>query len=533
MISIKSAVKRTYSPYFNLFLPIVALLAGTIACTRADVPPPAAIGSGGLPSPTVAATMLTQEPTKRATLADVLPLPSETPSLDRPEPIVSPTFPATPTTVLNEEPEIVLYEAEPGDTVRTLAIRFGVIPEEVTSPDPLPTGGGMIDPGQLLLIPSRLTEIGPEERLIPDSELIFSPHATDFDVVEFSANQGGYLNSYREIVGSIWRTGAEVVEIVARNNSVNPRLLLALLEYQAGWVTDSTPASGDAFTYPMGHVDRQHMGLHRQLTWLANELGNGYYGWRAGVVTDLRFRGGSSTRLAPTLNAATVGLHYYFSLDRSRSSWEVAITEGAFMETYSSLFGDPWSYEYLIYELGVEQPALILPFLPGRIWAFTGGPHGAWERESAWAALDFAPAASESGCVLSGEWVVASAPGQVIRSENGTVVIDLDGDGRENSGWALLYLHVDKDGRVAEGEFVEEGDRLGHPSCEGGTATGTHVHIARKYNGEWILADGPLPFTLSGWVARAGLRPYKGALVKDGEEVLACSCASQETLIVR
>ena len=147
--------------------------------------------------------------------------------------------------------------------------------------------------------------------------------------------------------------------------------------------------------------------------------------------------------------------------------------------------------------------------------------------------MDFAPGASESGCVLSEDWVVASAPGLVIRSENGTVVIDLDGDGRENSGWALLYLHVDKDGRIAEGELVEEGDRIGHPSCEGGTATGTHVHIARKYNGEWILADGPLPFVLSGWRALAGLRRYQGALVKDGEEVLACSCASYETLIGR
>jgi hypothetical protein len=283
----------------------------------------------------------------------------------------------------------------------------------------------------------------------------------------------------------------------------------------------------------MGHVDRQHMGLQRQLTWLANELGNGYYGWRSGTLTEIRLRDGSSFRLAPELNAGTVAVQYYFALDRSREEWESAILQGGFLATYSSLFGDPWTYEYVLFEPGVQQPELILPFLPGRIWSFSGGPHGAWERESAWAALDFAPAASESGCVISEDWVVASAPGQIIRSENGTVVIDLDGDGRENSGWALLYLHVDKQDRVVAGEFVELGDRLGHPSCEGGTATGTHVHIARKYNGEWILADGPLAFKLSGWVAVAGARPYQGALRKNGEEVLACACGSQETLISR
>jgi hypothetical protein len=59
------------------------------------------------------------------------------------------------------------------------------------------------------------------------------------------------------------------------------------------------------------------------------------------------------------------------------------------------------------------------------------------------------------------------------------------------------------------------------------------VHIARKYNGEWILAAGPLPFTLSGWVAEAGSKAYQGALVKGVQRVLACPCASQETRISR
>ena len=51
------------------------------------------------------------------------------------------------------------------------------------------------------------------------------------------------------------------------------------------------------------------------------------------------------------------------------------------------------------------------------------------------------------------------------------------------------------------GTWVENNTPLGHPSCEGGQATGTHVHIARKYNGEWLAADGPLPMVLSGWIA--------------------------------
>jgi hypothetical protein len=81
--------------------------------------------------------------------------------------------------------------------------------------------------------------------------------------------------------------------------------------------------------------------------------------------------------------------------------------------------------------------------------------------------------------------------------------------------------------------LVSQGDLIGHPSCEGGASTGTHVHIARKYNGEWVLAGGPLPMVLSGWQARAGSKPYEGSLVKDGEVIKACTCGSYETRIAR
>ncbi len=520
-----------------MLLPMFALFLAGLACTRADVPPPGAIGSGSLPDPTDKATErpeLTQEvDPPLSTLPPTQIPPSPTPTPDRPEPVASPTFPATPTTSASEVSEIIVYESQPGDNRRALAVRFGVLPQEITSPDVLPDEKAMIDPGQVLLIPSRLSETGPDVKLIPDSELVFSPNAAEFDVIAFAASKGGYLNRYREIVNGYWRTGPEIVARVALNNSINPRILLAVLEFQSGWLTRSTVPEGDAFMYPLDFIDNQHMGLSRQLTWLANELGNGYYGWRDGSLTDVHFQNFTTQRLAPDLNAGTVALQYYFAINRNQLTWERVLNVEGFIATYQALFGDPWAYDYPLFEPGVEQPPLILPFIAGHVWSFTGGPHGAWERDSAWAALDFAPASSVTGCMVSEDWVVASAPGLVVRSENGTVVIDLDGDGREQTGWSLLYLHVYKDDRVEVGTFVVAGDRLGHPSCEGGIATGTHIHLARKYNGEWILADGSLPFNLSGWVARAGSKPYQGALVKDGEEVLACTCASAETLIQR
>jgi murein DD-endopeptidase MepM/ murein hydrolase activator NlpD len=174
-----------------------------------------------------------------------------------------------------------------------------------------------------------------------------------------------------------------------------------------------------------------------------------------------------------------------------------------------------------------------LPFVRNWLWSYTGGPHGAWEQDGAYAALDFAPGSVESGCVDSSTWVTASASGLVVRSGKGVVVVDLDGDGREQTGWVLVYLHVATDGKLPVGTWVDKDDQLGRPSCEGGISTGTHVHIARKYNGEWIPADGPLPFNLGGWVAQAGPEAYKGTLTRDGQTLTACTCTNAQTFITR
>ena len=119
----------------------------------------------------------------------------------------------------------------------------------------------------------------------------------------------------------------------------------------------------------------------------------------------------------------------------------------------------------------------------------------------------------------------------MVRSDRGLVVLDLDGDGKEQTGWVIIYLHVSSENRIAVGTWVDKGDRLGHPSCEGGISTGTHVHIARKFNGEWIAADGPIPFDLSGWVAHAGQEAYQGYLERGDETVIANSNAYQKSFI--
>jgi murein DD-endopeptidase MepM/ murein hydrolase activator NlpD len=197
------------------------------------------------------------------------------------------------------------------------------------------------------------------------------------------------------------------------------------------------------------------------------------------------------------------------------------------------LFGNPFAYTFepLLPE-NLSQPALKLPWASGETWYLTGGPHGAWASGSAWAALDFAPPHEQLGCYRSDAWVTAMADGLVTRSDAGAVVTDLDGDGYAGTGWTITYMHVEARDRIPVGSVVQAGDAIGHPSCEGGFSNGTHLHIARAYNGRWISADGPLPLSMGGWVTQGLGREYDGLLIKGDQVKEACECREEGNAIL-
>ncbi len=125
----------------------------------------------------------------------------------------------------------------------------------------------------------------PGERLIPDSEVVYGPSAIGFDTAQYLAEQNGHLNQYKEyILSGGWTTGAQAVERIAIENSLNPRILLAIIEWESRWVRGS-PANLAAEEYPLGYIDYHYRGLFRQLMWAAGTLSEGYYGWRSGALT--------------------------------------------------------------------------------------------------------------------------------------------------------------------------------------------------------------------------------------------------------
>lgn len=505
----------------------VALLGSTLACARSDAPPSVSRliqpWRGEVPAPTATPTP-TATPHPLMTLFPSTVPAGETRATPTPDPIRE-----APNFRTSTETHIV----RPGESLSAIAYRYGIGTQRLMSVNGL-YNPNFIAVGQVLLIPPMEPHPpGPGEKLLPNSELVYGPSTVFFDTEGQVEAWGGALHDYREEVEGEELGGGEIVELVAQRYSVHPRLLLALLEYQGGWLTNS---SGNLAStpYPLGYAEPNWAGLFGQLSWAADQLNAGFYLWRAGWNGPYTFLDGTVAAPAPGVNAGTVAVQHLFSRLLTYDRWTHVVGPGGFMNVYRALFGDPfkWAAEPLV-PADIEQPTLQLPFERGAVWSFTSGPHGAWGEGSAWAAIDFAPPGFALGCVVSDAWVVASGTGAVVRSDLGLVVQDLDGDGYEQVGWALVYLHVESRERVSEGVVLQPGDRIGHPSCEGGVSTGTHLHMARKYNGVWLEADGQVPFTMDGWVTQGRDIPYDGYLTRDGVTLEACSCRSEINQIER
>ena len=422
--------------------------------------------------------------------------------------------------------QIMEYPAQSGDTLEGVAAHFNTTVAEIREANPdLPRKVTTLMPGVIYRVPSYFAPFsGTPFQMLPDSEVVGGPSVSGFSVRDAVMERKGWLSKYREFAFDHSYSGWELVQVIARDYSLNPRLLLALLEYRSQALTQDDP-QGTLTQYPLGATDEIYPGVAQQLSWAARILNDGYYGWRDGSLRVIELTDDRITRPDSWQNAGTVAVQYLLAQWFDQKAFDVAVSPDGFIQTYRDLIGDPFADARELIPGNVEQPALQLPFDQGYIWAYTGGPHPVWGDGLPWAAIDFAPPKISTRCIDTDVWVAAMADGVVARSEPALVILDLDGDGDERTGWTILYYHLADTGRAAKGTRVKAGGHIGHPSCEGGRSTDTHVHVARRLNGEWIPAAGPLAFDLSNWIVGAGLDPYDGTLSYFLDTVLqACPC---------
>ncbi|MEW5959484.1 MAG: LysM peptidoglycan-binding domain-containing M23 family metallopeptidase [Chloroflexota bacterium] len=449
----------------------------------------------------------------------------------RPSPTPTPLVPPLPIPE-PQGPPYTYHTITEGETLGYIALRYETTIEQLAALNNLPGPAAIIQSGQLLRVPLQTKNVAPAERLLPDSEVVYSPAYVDFDLVGFVEAQGGYLATYRQYVDGQELSGAEIVALAAERFSVGPRLLLALLEHYSGWVTRPQP-SPEQVAHPLGPRNPRGRDLWLALGSTANRINAGYYGYkRDGFwVFELADR---SRAVTPTgLNAGTVGVQNILAIYSDGATWQQELGPDGFMADYRLLFGEPAAYEPVV-PINLAQPELSLPWRAGDGFYLSGGPHPAYADGSAWAAIDFGPPDVLGNCFYSNVPSTAAANGVIASIRPGEVQLDLDGDGLIQTGWVLLYMHLalDADTPLQAGQHLKRGDVIGYASCEGGLSNSSHLHLARRYNGEWIEAGGPVPLVLSGWVTQPTLIPYDGALVKGEQRRQACECWEPESNLI-
>ena len=108
------------------------------------------------------------------------------------------------------------------------------------------------------------------------------------------------MSRHTEKVDGIEMSGTEIITRLARENSINPRLLLAFLEFHTNWVFGS-PANPQ-LQYPIGFMAPSHQGLYGEISLVIRQLTLGYYGWRRGELNSLVFGDQSTLQVYPGLN---------------------------------------------------------------------------------------------------------------------------------------------------------------------------------------------------------------------------------------
>ena len=242
------------------------------------------------------------------------------------QPIYTPT-PSVPKPLPTLRTEDITYLVLWGDTLKSIAYQYNLIPQQIIDANQI-TNPSLLYADQALLLPApEIRDQGPGFKIIPDSELINSPYTVRFHTDAFINNQAGFLKNYEEEVDDELITGADIVQRIANDYSVNPRLLIAIIEHQSQWVT--TRENKDTF-YPLNYRESGYEGLYHQLAWAADELNRGYYLWKVKGIGSWTLVDGINVPIDPTINAGTAGVQHLLSRLLPYKKWVTAVSEEGF-----------------------------------------------------------------------------------------------------------------------------------------------------------------------------------------------------------
>ena len=162
--------------------------------------------------------------------------PTMTPDEPTPKPIDPTPNPA------RTMPQGDIYVVQPGTRSAPSRTSTAITMDELNAANPS-VNPNALEVNQALTIPGGALRYTPANKLIPDSELVYSVLRQPISTWRRpSSSRQGFLKAYSEDIGDGQiMSGVEIIDFVATNYSVNPRLLLALLEYRGQWLSDRLP----------------------------------------------------------------------------------------------------------------------------------------------------------------------------------------------------------------------------------------------------------------------------------------------------
>jgi murein DD-endopeptidase MepM/ murein hydrolase activator NlpD len=341
--------------------------------------------------------------------------------------------------------------------------------------------------------------------LISDGQFVWGPNAAGFDPHAYLQSRGSPLLPYAEHL-ALW----------SDYSSVNPQVVLAVLEVQLGWVSSLTASVAP------GQVESQ---IETTAMELAAAFYEHLYIWGARRPEGqsppagplILFDNGTAQLLDPATSSGSYAIARVLGSGPAQDGLQAQAVTAGETERFTQVFGSLFPAVDLLDESNQITPQaappsdlLQFPFPLGATWV-ASGPHS-WNGGSyppPFSSLDF----FTGGATCSNPpnlYAVAAATGAANRPYGYNCWLELD----HGAGWVTSYYHLRN---LYSGAPLSRNGKLGTIACElcaGGFSTGPHVHFSLKYNGAYASLEG---VKLSGWTVHVGAIPYdSGSFTRGG-----------------
>jgi murein DD-endopeptidase MepM/ murein hydrolase activator NlpD len=331
--------------------------------------------------------------------------------------------------------------------------------------------------------------------LIADDRFTYAPDFYTAEVQAFLEEQGSILARATVPLGDGEDSFAHALVGQCIRYSLNPKVLLALLEVQSGLIRGTgggpeaqTFASRQDFAF--GYRQAEWQGLDRQLQWAAYTLAVSF---RREELPFPRLTDGKQAAVPAEAGAATRALLRLlaYTADSQRYAQLRSSGPGSFVATYRELFGEdprlplsspPPAQEPFLWPPYTGSPAIVSYFdheYPtfeenGTILTYGGERgHASYDGHDGW---DYAlPAGSPVLAAAAGRVVFAGFLDTGCATPAGLVVLD------HGQGYRTLYWHLQSI-EVAEGQELRRGARLGTVGSTG-CSSGPHLHLGVEFLG--------------------------------------------------